>query len=63
LLFSHSILRAHFLPNGNHDPGELIRRQLAFLPTRWDMPCRINLSRILSRRSLIRRIAWPDNHE
>jgi len=35
----------------------------AFLPTRWDMPCRINLSRILSRRYLIRRIAWPYNHE
>ena len=43
---SHSIFRAYFLPNGIHNPGELIRRQLAFLPTRWDMPCRINLSRI-----------------
>jgi hypothetical protein len=40
------IFRAHFLPNGIHNPGELIRRQLAFLPTWWDMPCRINLSRI-----------------
>ena len=39
--------RAHFLPNGIHNPGELRESQLAFSPTRWDMLCRINLSRIL----------------
>ena len=43
---SQLIFRAHFLPNGIHNPGELRESQLAFLPTRWDMPCRINLSRI-----------------
>ena len=46
-LFSHTNLRAHFLPNGIHNPGELREYQLAFLPTRWDMPCRINLFRIV----------------
>jgi hypothetical protein len=33
---SHSILRAHFLPNGNHNPGELRQSQLVLLK-----PCRI----------------------
>jgi hypothetical protein len=45
-LLSHSIHRAHFLPNGNHNPGELRQPQFLFPETRWDMPCRINLSRI-----------------
>ncbi len=45
-LFSYSFRRAHFLPNGNHNPGELRESQLAILPTRLDMPCRIDLSRI-----------------
>jgi len=27
---SHWVFRAHFLPNGNHNPGELRESQLAF---------------------------------
>jgi hypothetical protein len=46
MLLTRSIFRANFLPNGMHNPGELRESQLAFLSTRWDMPCRIDLSRI-----------------
>ena len=40
-------VRSHLTPNGNQNPGELRGAQLAFVPIRWDMPCRIDRSRDL----------------
>jgi hypothetical protein len=47
-------VRSHLTPNGNQNPGELRGAQLAFVPIRWDMPCRIDRSRIFRANSLPR---------